>query len=114
MLMATNQQHNDQMQQQEPEEEREEHRAQYKDQQEERCIEMQIYQDSIRQQSQFIMTMMIALMGNQRTIRVVPPTLPPIQINNDGQMQRDVGARGQRGEGMTEESNSERGDDDCN
>ena len=115
MLMITNQQHSDQMQrQQDRDEEREECRAHYEDQREERCLQMQMHQDVMRQQSQLMTTMMFAIIGNPRLSSLVPPNLPPFQVNDDYNMQRDVGAgdvgtgtREHREEGKAEESDGE-------
>jgi hypothetical protein len=86
MLMITNQQHQEQMQrQQERDEEREERRARYEDQREERRIQLQMHQESMRQQSQFMTSMMIAIMGGQRTIPAVQPTQGgnSVSLSND-------------------------------
>lgn len=107
MMMITNQQHQDQMQrQQERDEEREERRARYEDQREERRIQLQMHQDSMRQQSQFMTSMMIAIMGGQRalpTIQPAPPAMSKLQ-NNEGE---DRGSAQRQEEGKTEESEGE-------
>jgi hypothetical protein len=113
--MITNQQHSDQMQhQQEHDDEREERRMRYKDQREEHRLQMQMHQDAMRQQSQLMTTMMFAIMGNLRPSSLVPPNLPPFQVHDDYNMQRDVGAgdvgigtREHRREGKAEESDGE-------
>ena len=77
MMMITNQQHQDQMQrQQERDEEREERRTRYEDQCEECRIQLQMHQDSMRQQSQFMTSMMIAIMGGQRALPTIQPAPP--------------------------------------
>ena len=102
--MITNQQHQEQMQhQQEHDEEREERRARYEDQREERRIQLQMHQDSMRQQSQFMTSMMIAIMGGQRALPTVQPTQPATSAlpNNEGD---DSGIAQRQEEGKTEET----------
>ena len=113
--MITNQQHQEQMQcQQEHDEEREERRMHDKDQRKERSLQMQMHQDAMRQQLQLMTTIMFAIMGNPRPSSLVPPNLPPFQVSDDYNMQRDVGAgdvgtgaREHRWEGKAEESDGE-------
>ena len=101
MMMITNQQHQDQMQrQQERDEEREERRARYEDQREERRIQLQMHQDSMRQQSQFMTSMMIAIMGGQRALPTIQPAPPANEWEDRGSAQRQE-------EGKTEESEGE-------
>ena len=65
-MMLTNQQHQEQMQdQQDRDEEREGRHARYEEQCEEWCMLMQIHQENMNQKSQFVTTMMCAIMGNQ-------------------------------------------------
>ena len=107
MMMITSQQHQDQMQrQQELDKEREEHCTQYEDQRKERWIQLQMHQDSMRQQSQFMTLMMIAIMGGQRalpTIQPAPPAMSTLQ-NYEGE---DRGSVQRQEEGKTEESEGE-------
>ena len=95
MLMISNQQHNDQMQrQQEHDEEREDCQVRFEDQREECHMQMQMHQESMRQQAQFMTTVVRAMLGHQRQPSIVPPTLPPVEINNnnDAHGQREEGA----------------------
>ena len=101
MMMITNQQHQDQMQcQQERDEEREERRTRYEDQREERRIQLQMHQDSMRQQSQFMTSMMIAIMGGQRALPTIHPAPPASEGEDRGSAQRQE-------EGKMEESEGE-------
>ena len=113
MLVITNQQHQDQRQrQQEREEEREEHRARYEDQRDERRLQMQMHQESMRQQSQFMTTIMLAMMGGNRQFQFpnTPQTLPPFDLNNNDvhrQTGRDATRRDVTEDGKTEENEGE-------
>ena len=107
MLIITNQQHQEQMQrQQERDEEQEERRARYEDQHEECCIQLQMHQDSMRQQSQFMTSMMIAIMSGQRALPTVQPTQPATSAlpSNEGD---DRGRVQRQEEGKTEETTGE-------
>ena len=106
-MMITNQQHEEQMQrQQEHDEEQEERRAWYKNQREECQIQLQMHQDSMCQQSQFMTSMMIAIMSGQRalpTVQPAPPAMSTLQ-NNEGE---DRGSAQRQEEGKTEETEAE-------
>ena len=86
MMVITNQQHQDQRQrQQECEEEREECRARYENQREERRLQMHMHQELMRQQSQIMTTIKLAMIGGNRQFQFpnTPQTLPPFDMNNN-------------------------------
>ena len=67
-------------------------------------VRMQIHQDNMHQQLQFLTIMMWALMGNQgarmRMASIIPPVIPPLGINLEHEAsQRHEGIRAERGVG---------------
>ncbi len=69
-------------------------------------MQLQMHQDSMRQQSQFMTSMMIAIMGGQRALPMVQPTQPATSASahNEGD---NSGTAQRQEEGKTEESEGE-------
>lgn len=94
-------------------EERKERHARYEEQHQEWCIQMQIHQDNMCQQSQFMTAMMQAMIENHgaRTLFTISPVIPTMNIHfNHKAIQRQERTDAKRGERKCEESNLERGD----
>ena len=71
----------------------------YEEQCQEQCLQMQIHKENMCQQSQFMATMMWAMMGNQgvRMASNILPIIPPMGINLDHEaMQREKGIHEER------------------
>jgi hypothetical protein len=71
-----------------------------------------MHQESMRQQSQFMTTIMLAMMGSNRQFQFpnTPQTLPPFDLNNNdvhGQTGRDATGTDVTEDGKTEENEGE-------